>query len=182
MRKEPPLPAELWERIPLDLQAALWVLVDSYERRSAALAAEVAELKEQLGQNAQNSSRPPSTEGPAVKRKPPREPSGRQRGAQPGHRRYERTLVPLEQVKEVIRCKPPQCRRCGAALHGDDPQPLRHQVMEVPPVTPEVSEYQLHRLVCAQCGVTTCGRLPPGVAMASYGPRLASGVALCSGA
>jgi hypothetical protein len=87
MRKEPPLPAELWERIPLDLQAALWVLVDSYERRSAALAAEVAELKEQLGQNAQNSSRPPSTEGPAVKRKPPREPSGRQRGAQPGHRR-----------------------------------------------------------------------------------------------
>jgi transposase len=160
----------------------LWVLIESYEQRIAALEAEVAALKEQLQQNSQNSSRPPSTEGPAVKRKPPRESSGRQRGAQPGHPRYERTLVPLEQVNEVIRCKPTQCRRCGAALHGDDPQPLRHQVLEVPPVTPEVSESQLHRLVCVQCGITTCGRLPPGVSPASYGPRLASVVALCSGA
>jgi len=117
-----------------------------------------------------------------VKRAPPRAPSGRKPGAQPGHARYERTLVPLAQVKEVIPCKPTYCRRCGHAVQGDDPQPLRHQVIEVPPPTPEVREYQLHRLVCPGCGITTCGSLPPGVPTTSYGPRLASLVALCSGA
>ncbi len=182
MRKELPLPSELWERIPPDIQAAIWVLVDSYERRIAALEAEVAELKERLGQNSQNSSRPPSTDGPRVKRTPPRPPTGRARGAQPGHGRHERTLVPLAQVKEVMPCKPTQCRRCGAALRGSDTQPLRHQVFEIPPVTAEVTEYQLHRLVCGQCGLTTCGTLPVGVPVSGYGPRLASSVALWTGA
>jgi len=133
----------------------VWVLIESYERRIAVLGAEVAALKEQLQQNSRNSSRPPSTDGPQVKRTPPRAPSGRKRGAQPGHPRYERTVVPLEQVKEVVPCKPMYCRRCGAALRGSDAQPLRHQELEIPPVTAEVTEYQLHRLVCGQCGRTT---------------------------
>jgi transposase len=182
MRREPPLPRELWDQIPLPLQAALWVLIESYERRIAAVEAEVAALKEQLQQNSQNSSRPPSTDGPQVKRAPPREPSGRKRGGQPGHLRSERSLVPLEQVKEVVPCKPRVCRRCGGALQGSDAQPLRHQVFEVPPVAVEVREYQLHRLVCGQCGLTTCGTLPAGVPLMGYGPRLASIVALCTGA
>ena len=162
MRRELPLPKELWDQIPLPVQAAVWVLIESYERRIAALEAEVAELKEQLQQNSQNSSRPPSTDGPAVKRTPPRAPTGRKRGAQPGHARSERTLLPLAQVNEVIPCKPTQCRRCGHAVQGQDAQPLRHQVFELPPVAAEVTEYRLHRLVCGQCGSTTCGALPPG--------------------
>lgn len=182
MRREPPLPKELWDQIPLPVQAALWVLIESYERRLAVLEAEVAALKEQVRQNSQNSSRPPSTDGPQVKRRPPQEPSGRKRGAQPGHGRSERAVVGLEQVKEVISCQPQQCRRCGAAVRGSDPQPLRHQVFEMPSVAVEVTEYQLHRLVCAQCGVSTCGRLPVGVSLSGYGPRLASVVGLCTGA
>jgi transposase len=100
----------------------------------------VAALKEQLRQNSQNSSRPPSTDGAQVKRRPPQEPSGRKRGAQPGHARYERTVVPLAQVKEVFPCKPLWCRRCGRALQGSDAQPLRHQVFEGLPVGVEVRE------------------------------------------
>jgi transposase len=182
MERKPPLPKELWDRIPPDLQAALWVVVEGYEQRLAALAAEVAELKERLNQNSQNSSRPPSADGPHVKRKPPREPSGRKRGGQPGHPVQRRVLLPVEQVQEVVVRKPPQCRRCGEALQGTDPEPLRHQVIEVPPPTPQVTEYQLHRLVCVRCGLTTCGTLPAGVPASSYGPRLASLVGLCSGA
>jgi transposase len=182
MRREPPLPRELWEQIPAASQAALRVLIESYEQRLGALAAEVAALKEQLQQNSQNSSRPPSTDRSQVKRTPPRAPSGRQRGAQPGHPRYERTVVPLEQVTEVIACKPVRCRRCGKTLQGSDAQPLRHQVREVPPVVVEVLEYQLHRLVCGQCGRTTCGTVPAGVPLSGYGPRLTSIVALCTGA
>lgn len=182
MKREPPLPQELWDRIPPEIQAAIWVLVDGYERRIATLETEVAELKERLNQTSQNSSRPPSADPPTVKRTPPRAPSGRKRGAQPGHPRYERTLVPLEQVQEVVPCKPRHCRRCGAALQGSDSQPLRHQVIEVPLPTREVIEYQLHRLRCGSCGLTTCGILPPGVPTTGHGPRLASIVALCSGA
>lgn len=182
MERKLPLPQELWDRIPPDIQAALWVLVADYERRLATLAAEVAELKERLNQNSQNSSRPPSSDGPQVKRRPPRESSGRKRGAQPGHPVHQRVLVPVEQVQEVIERKPPQCRRCGETLHGRDPQPLRHQVIEVPPPAPQITEYQLHRLACPQCGVMTCGTLPVGVLPLCYGPRLASLVALGSGA
>src|SRR6266536_1417723 len=118
MERKPPLPEELWDRIPPDIQAALWVLVDGYERSLAALAAEVAELKEGLNQNSQNSSRPPSSVGPQVKRKPPREPAGQKGGAQPGHPVHPRILLPLEQVAEVVVCQPTQCRRCGGPFRG----------------------------------------------------------------
>jgi transposase len=182
MRRKPPLAQTLWDQIPPAVQAALWVVIESYEQRIRALEAEVGDLKERLTQTSQNSSRPPSADPPTVKRSPPRAPSGRKRGAQPGHARYERTLVPLEQVTAVIPCRPTHCRRCGTVVQGQDPQPLRHQVIEIPPPTPEVREYQLHRLVCARCGITTCGTLPPGVPTTSYGPRLASLVALGSGA
>lgn len=182
MRKEPPLPQELWDRIPLEIQAALWVVVDGYEQRIAALEAQGAALQAQLKQNSQNSSRPPSSDGPQVQRKPPPLPSGRKRGAQPGHPLSQRVLVPVEEVQEVIACKPTHCRRCGNALAGTDPQPHRHQVIEVPPPVPQVTEYQLHRLSCAHCGITTCGRGPPGGPPVSYGPRLASLGGLCSGA
>src|SRR5262245_15582958 len=128
MHREPPLPQELWDQLPPHLQAALWVMVEGYERRIAALEAEVAELKERLTQNSQNSSRPPSSDGPQVKRQPPRPPSGRKRGAQPGHLVHRRALVPLEAVAEVVVCKPQHCRRCGSDLPGSDPQPWRHQV------------------------------------------------------
>jgi len=79
MRREPPLPQEVWDQIPPHLQATIWIMVEGYERRIAALEVEVGELKgeiqglkEQLGQNSQNSSRPPSSDGLQVKRKPPR--------------------------------------------------------------------------------------------------------------
>src|SRR5437868_14785453 len=101
MRREPPLPQELWDQLPPQLQATIWVMVEGYERRITALEAEVAELKERLNQNSQNSSRPPSSDGPQVKRTPPRAPSGRKRGAQPGHPVHSRALVPVEAVEEV---------------------------------------------------------------------------------
>ena len=55
-----------------------------------------------------------------------------------------RALVPPEQLRETFEVKPTQCRGCGAALRGDDPDPLRHQVAEIPPVRPDVDEYRLH--------------------------------------
>jgi transposase len=159
--------------------AALEGQVRALLAQVAQLQARVAELEARLGQHSGNSSKPPSSDGPHVKRRPPREPSGRRRGAQPGHERQQRPPLPPDQIEPL---KPTECRRCGHRLNGDDPQPIRHQVIDLPPIQPQVIEYQLHRLSCPCCGTTTCARLPAGVPRGQHGPRLQSLVALLTGA
>jgi transposase len=145
MSQEPPIPKELWDLIPPAAQAALLTLLTNLRGEVAGLRQQVADLRARLGQNSQNSSRPPSSDGPAVKRRPPPEGSGRRRGAQPGHPPHRRPLLPADE--EVPR-KPTACRRCGEPLAGSDPEPLRHQVIDLPAIKPHVTEYQLHRLPC----------------------------------
>jgi transposase len=45
----------------------------------------------------------------------------------------------------VIPVNPERCSRCQPALLEEDPQSQRHQVIEIPPVRPVVTEYALHR-------------------------------------
>jgi transposase len=142
----------------------------------------IADLEERLGKNSTNSSRPPSSDPPSVKRRPPAPASGRRRGGQPGHRHHRRALVPPERLRRVIECRPPHCRWCGHDLHGDDPEPLRHQVAELPPIEPTVDEYRLHRLKCPRCHTRTCGTLPPGVPAGAFGPRLRAILSVLAGA
>jgi transposase len=182
MKRTPPIPEELWQQIPPHVRAVLEIMVAGYERRVGQLGRQVAGRKEQVRKNSRNSSKPPSADGLQVKRKPPKEPSGRKPGGQPGHPLHCRALVALERVDEVVECWPTCCRRCGQPLRGEAREPVRHQVVELPPLTPYVTEYQLHRLPCTRCGITTCGQLPRGTPPSSYGPRLASLIALSSGA
>lgn len=48
----------------------------------------------------------------------------------------------------------------------------------MPVVVPTVTEYQLHALVCPDCGETTRAELPAGVSRGSFGPVLVSMVGL----
>ena len=148
----------------------------------AALRAEVAELKARLGQNSTNSSRPPSSNSPGAVPPRTREPSGRRRGGQPGHKKHERRLLPPERLDAVHTIKPRACRRCGDALFGCDPEPYRHQIIEVPRVIARGVEYQLHALRCKRCQITTRAQLPDGVTSLMVGPRLQAIAAVCSGA
>lgn len=132
----------------------------------------IADLEEKVNKNPTNSSRPPFPSPPSVKRRPPALASGRKRGGQPGHHRKARPLVPSEQLRHVIDGKPPECRWCHRVLQGDDPEPIRHQVAEVPPVTPAVDEYRLHRLVCPRCRTSTCATRARGVPAGAFVPRL----------
>lgn len=164
MSDVPLIPESLWDTVPPEAQAAIRALVETLERR-------IAHLEERLNKNSTNSSKPPSSDPPSVKRRPPAPPSGKKRGGQPGHRHHPRALIPPEQLRQVIDCKPPHGRRCGHDLHGGDPKPLRHQVTEAPPIQPVVDEYRLHRLRCPRCRAVTCGTLPPGVPTGAFGPR-----------
>jgi transposase len=67
-------------------------------------------------------------------------------------------------------------------LHGGDPEPIRHQVAELPPVRPLVDEYRLRRLECERCGEWTCAPLPPGVPRGAFGPRLRAVLSVLVGA
>ena len=138
-------------------------------------------LQEQRNQTSRNSSRPPSSDPPHSEQ--PRRPrSKRRRGGQPGHLGHTRTLVPVDEVDEVVVIKPAQCTQCQAPLSGDDPTPWRHHVIEIPPIKPVVTEYQWQQLVCATCGEASRAPWPEGVPSGTYGPRVQAMVALCTGA
>jgi transposase len=175
MTDRPPLPQHIWSTLPPEAQAAVSAVILSLEQR-------IADLEERVNKNSTNSSKPPSSDPPSVKRRPPAPASGKKRGGQPGHARHARPLVPPEQVRQVIECKPPECRWCGDALAGDDPEPLRHQVAELPPVVPVVDEYRLHRLTCPRCRTSTCATPPPGVPAGAFGPRLRAVLSVLAGA
>ncbi len=174
-----PLPPAIWDRTLPEAQAYILHL----EARVAALEASVQALREQLHQDSRTSSRPPSSDPPTSQRQRRRRPpSGRRPGGQPGHRGQTRMLLPVAEVDEVIMLKPASCARCHQPLDGDDPQPQRHQVFEIPPIRPVVTEYQVHRLVCPACGDVTQATWPAGVPTGMYGPRAQAVAALCTGA
>ena len=183
METPPAFPHEVWERTPSEAQAyirALEARVEALEAMVQALHEHNRTLQEQLHQTSRNSSRPPSSDPPQHER--PRGPrSTRRRGGQPGHPGSTRTLIPVEEVDEVVVLKPEQCTHCHASLRGDDPQPWRHQVIELPPIKPVITEYQWHQLVCAACGAVTRAPWPAGVPSGTYGPRVQATVALYTG-
>ncbi|MBN2839643.1 MAG: IS66 family transposase [Coriobacteriia bacterium] len=158
-------------------------LIEELRATIARLEAKVADLEEKLRKSSSNSSKPPSSDGPGASHTKPnrRKRSGKKRGAQPGHPKHDRPLVPIEQVDAVYDVKPTKCEACDARLRGDDPEPVRHQVTDLPVVIPTVTEYRLHALGC-RCGHVTCGELPPGVPRGAFGPGVVATVAVLIGA
>jgi transposase len=182
MTSPPPIPDELWAKVPSDAQAAIAAVFLAMQQRVNELETRVRDLEARLGLNSTNSSMPPSSDPIGMKRKPPAPPTGRKRGGQPGHPKAQRALVPPEKVRQTTDCKPAACRRCHQPLQGDDPDPLIHQVAELPRMEPIVDEYRLHRLTCPHCGAMTCGVLPEGVPTGSFGPYLQAVLAMLAGA
>jgi transposase len=173
-----PVSAEDWEQTPASVQSLVIGLLSRFQE----LEVEVARLREQVNRNSGNSSQPPSSDGPGVvKGKNEKKRSGRKRGGQPGHPGHQRKLVPVEELKAEHDIKPDNCRRCGETLQGEDAQPYRHQVAEIPPVKIEVTEYRLHTLTCECCGTKTRAKLPVGVPQGGFGPRFQAQVSILGG-
>ena len=90
-------------------------------------------------------------------------------------------MLPVDKVDTLVPLIPERCRCCDARLRGKDPEPLRHQVTEVPRFAPVVTEYQQHALDCEKCGARTRAPLPDGVPAGNFGPRLMAMAAICTG-
>lgn len=92
-------------------------------------------------------------------------------------------MLPIEQVDELVALVPDGCAFCGASLEEAVAcgEPVRHQVTEIPPVTPKVIEYQQHQRRCPHCRRVTTASLPAEVAPSRFGARLQSIVGLLRG-
>jgi transposase len=173
MSLEPLISEDVIARQPPEAQAIIRILLAKIAR----LEGEIAALKK----TPRNSSLPPSAEHPHAKPASRRPGSGKKPGGQPGHAKHERPWMPTADCDQVVPLKPTACRRCGSKLSGNDSEPWRHQVWELPEIKPIVTEYQRHRLLCPCCGESTCGQLPPGVPHGQAGPRLVALTALLMG-
>jgi transposase len=151
--------------LTLEVFDALPPAVQAYVRY---LEGRLADLEARLGQNPANSSKPPSSDPPHVKPAPPKTPTGKRKGGQPGHPKRPRPDLPPDAVVEL---RADICDRCSLLLEGNDPAPIRHQVIEIPPVRPHVTEYRRHRLSCPRCGRVT-GPALPAEARGGYGSRV----------
>lgn len=149
----------------------LWLLVRELSHR-------VDELEEKLRTDSRNSSKPPS----ADPHRPPvsKPPTGRKRGAQPGHSGKARALLPPEALTHAQDCKPGPCPRCGGAMRVTGLH-ARHQVIDLPPTVPVVTEYRLFAGTCQTCGCHGQAPLPPGVSSRVAGPRLLAAIGTLTG-
>jgi transposase len=175
MNRPASIPQHVWDSLSEEARAVIAAVIAGLENRSA-------ELEEKRNRNSTNSSKPPSSDPIGVKRKPPAPPSKRLRGGQKGHPRRIRAMVPAERVASVTDCNPTACRRCGHPLSGEDAEPRRHQVAELPPIEPEVHASRLHRLCCPHCRTLTGGALPDGVPATAFGPRRHAALSVRTGA
>jgi transposase len=144
--------------------------IEQLREENGRLRARIEELEESGRANSQNSSKPPSSE-PIGHRRHPKPRSPRRPGGQPGHEEAHRELLPSDRVDRVLDVRPKQCSCCGKRLEGDDPEPWRHQVADLPSIRPKITEYRMHSLKCS-CGATTPAPLPEGVSLSPFGPQL----------
>ena len=137
-------------------------------------------LRETTRLSSRNSSKPPSSDPPGTRKPRSERVKGkRQRGGQYGHPFHPRPLVPADHIPpaHIIDHRPATCRACEHRLEGDDPDPARHQVVDIPVPAPLVVEHRLHTLCCPACGERTRAQLPDSVSTTGFGPAVEATVA-----
>jgi transposase len=149
--------------------------IQRLEERVARQDERIAQLERRLNRSSRNSSAPPSSDAPSETPKRGKDPSGRGRGGQPGHRGRGRDLLPACAVDEVVEHWPSRCD-CGHVFcereHDPVGEPVLHQVEELPVLTVRVIEHRAQRVCCPRCGGRARARLPRELTASAFGPRL----------
>ena len=149
------IPPEDWGKTPTSVKKLVEAMAQQIEQQEKKLT-EVLTVQEQLlekiNRTSENSSSPPSSDPPGFGKKSQKTKSGKKRGGQPGHKGNSRDLYPIEECSQVIEHHPQECSNCGATMTGVDTNPYRHQIVEIPPISPIVIEHRLHQLTCSGCG------------------------------
>jgi transposase len=160
--------------------AALKQRIQILEQRLEQMDQHIQQLERRLGMNSQNSSKPPSSDPPGTPLSVPH-PRHKKRGARKGHPPHLRMLMPSELVKQRIVLRPPVCP-CGSnRLVKTTEEPVRHQIVDLPPIRPEVTEYVQPSYRCRDCGAVVYQPLPAEIQRCHFGPGLLAWVGILTG-
>jgi transposase len=137
---------------------------------------EINKLKELIGRNSKNSSKPPSTDQKGNTG------GNGQKQTREGRQGKARTPFPTERVNKHIQCDRKNCPHCGSSaiqLSSQPPEIL--QQAELPDVQAIVTEYQLSKYACEACGKNSVASLPEGIPDSAFGPKLMGFLATLTG-
>ena len=184
---ERPSYAEL-ETLVAELSAQNTALRDRIAEQDAA----IEELTRRVNRDSRNSSQSPSQDQPKSRAERRREARAklkelskakRKPGGQPGHEGKHRQMAGPEQVNRRTEHLPESCS-CGRRFDGSEKRvgdPVIHQQWELPPISPLIFQYDLHRLQCPCCGKPRLAELPQGASWSAFAPRLEAHIATLAG-
>jgi len=152
---------EDWKQTPPAVRA----LVLQQHELIAQLIKRVEELEARLGQNSQNSSRPPSSDPPYQRDKRESKGTGKP-GAKKGHKGHQQALLTPTEVVPV----PPKPCECGCQQVENLKAFYTHQHIELPEIEMQITHFVLQEGKCMACGRTCKGVVPEGFQV-GYGPR-----------
>jgi transposase len=112
-----------------------------------------------------------SSKPPATDRKEQRE-QAKPGGAKPGHEGHGRMMS--DDPDEVVAHRPHRCTCCDGPLHGDLPAEVvsASERIELPEVTPVVTQHRRLAVRCPSCGTRVVAQLPEEARGTPFGPRL----------
>ena len=162
------------ERLRQENQELRDLLKQVTERLTAAEQT-IKQLRQQLGQNSQNSNWPSSRDKSRQKPKPKslRPKTERKAGGQEGHEGHTLAVNPEPDVIETHR--PLNCVRCQSPLAADITASdiAKRQVLDLPPLRFVTIEHQVETVLCPCCGAATTAEFPADVTNpVQYGPQV----------
>ncbi len=178
------IPDSDWEKTPASVKQLVEKMgqfTKELEKKLADLETKQQELLEKINCTSKNSSSPPSLDPLNAEKRQEKKKSGKKRGGQPGHKGHSRFLYEPSECESILEHHPETCSCCGEILLGEDANPYRHQIVEIPPINPIIVEHRLHQLVCEGCGTLTRATLPMEVDPSGYGVRVVAMVGVLSG-
>ena len=159
-----------WEHTPPAVQDHLQALHTQLQQ----IQHQLDTLQGRLDKTSKTSSKPPSSDSPFTK--PTRRTTAGQRGARKGHPGSGVTLLEPTAVQHVY---PAPCA-CGQGELTTPTLYHTHQVIELPPITMEITHLLLHQAHCVGCGALLKADIP-SQHTTGYGPRLTALIAELGG-
>src|SRR5918911_5327742 len=161
-----PFTAQDWAQTPLAVQA----YVHTLRNEVVQLRDCVETLEARLTQNATTSSRPPASDSPYKQpRRRTTSTTPRKAGGKLGHPGHRQVLLAPTRVVEL---HPEPCV-CGHTVLAVTSPYYTHQVIELPPITMEVTHWVLHQGWCQACGRWSHAHVP-AEQTSGYGPRFSA--------
>lgn len=152
--------------LPPDIESCHRLIIE-LSKQLELLTQKVKELESRLGQNSQNSSLPPSSDGlkkrPAFTRR-----LGRKTGGQVGHQGKTLQMVATPDFVEEHAATVCSCGTCLAQVEKQTIE--KRQIFDLPEPKLEITEHRLQSCTCPCCGKINIGEFPADVnARAQYG-------------